>query len=397
MRDRQVALYPLTFIDEGDDVLVGRPDIESYAVFPADGAELVRRLHAGAWVNDVVDWYQKTYREAVDIDDLLDTLRDLSFLRETNAPVEAPAPVRLRGFARAVFSPPALFAYAVAVGAAVAVLVRDPSVRPTPSRVFFTRSLVVAQLALVVTEIPLLFLHESCHVLAGRRLNLSSSLSIGRRLYFVVFQTTMTKLFSVPRRKRYLPLLAGMIGDSVTFSILVLAAETDRLLDGSISVGGRLAVAIAYFTAVRFCWQFLFFLETDIHHVLATALGCADLRGMTRAYLRIRLWRIAGRPERAGAETYFSPRDLAVLRWFGPITLVGTVVLMLYAVVTAGPVLAGFATRIGHGMAAGTATAAFWDAVVSLLLFVAQFGLLVVLLVRDRWRRRALANSAARQ
>lgn len=388
MQNRKIALHPLTFVDEGNDVLVGRPDIESYAVFPTDGAELVRRLHSGDSVADVVDWYQATYQEAVDIDDLLDTLRELSFLRETSAPVETPPPVRLRGLGRAVFSPPALLAYAVAFGLAVAALLGDPAVRPTPSHVFFTRSLVIAQLTLVVTEIPLLFLHESCHVLAGRRLNLTSRLSVGRRLYFVVFQTTMTKLFSVPRRKRYLPLLAGMLGDMVVFSVLVLAAETDHRLDGSISVGGRLAVAMAYFTAVRFCWQFLFFLETDVHHVFATALGCADLRGMTRSYLRITWRRILGRPEPAGAQTYFSPRDLAVLRWFGPVTVVGTVVLVLYAIAVGGPVLAGFVHRIGHGMATGTTTATFWDAAVSLLLFVGQFGLLAVLLIRDRWRRR---------
>ena len=44
---RPVAMHPLIFLEESGDVVVGRPDIDSYGVFPADGAALVRQLAAG--------------------------------------------------------------------------------------------------------------------------------------------------------------------------------------------------------------------------------------------------------------------------------------------------------------------------------------------------------------
>ena len=42
--DMCVRLHTLTMVPEGPDVMVGRPDVGSYAVFPTEGAEILRRL-----------------------------------------------------------------------------------------------------------------------------------------------------------------------------------------------------------------------------------------------------------------------------------------------------------------------------------------------------------------
>ena len=44
--DRPIALYPLVYLDEDDQVTVGRADIDSYAILPPDGAALVRQLES---------------------------------------------------------------------------------------------------------------------------------------------------------------------------------------------------------------------------------------------------------------------------------------------------------------------------------------------------------------
>lgn len=395
----RVALHRLTFVEDGDHVLVGRPDIESYAVFPADGAEFLRRLRNGCTVAEATAWYEVTYREELDVEDFFDTLTELGFLRGTGDSAEEPdragdghsgdamagepAEVGLRRLAHWVFSPAAWVGYAALVATALVVLVRVRQVRPTPSAIFFTDSLTVVQFGLLAAEIPLILLHESFHVLAGRRLGLPSSLSIGRRLHFVVVQTTMTALFSVPARRRYLPLLAGIVADTVAASVLVLAAAVDRYADGSLSVLGRLAVAMAYLTMLRVAWQFLVVLETDMQHVLATALRCPGLGQMTGGYLWASLRRLLGRGDPDGEQTYYSPRERAVLRWFAPLTLVGVLALVGLAVATAGPVLTGLVHRIGHGLTSGAGHAGFWDSLVALALLLAQFGLLAGLLVRE--------------
>ena len=55
---------------------------------------------------------------------------------------------------------------------------------------------------------------------------LRSRLSVSRRLYFLTFQADLTRLWSVPRRARYGPLLAGMTWDAVVLTVALLLEAT---------------------------------------------------------------------------------------------------------------------------------------------------------------------------
>ena len=91
-------------------------------------------------------------------------------------------------------------------------MVRNHNLVPRYQHLFFTRSsLTILTLGIVLGQVPWMLLHESFHALAGRRLGLNSKLSIGRRFYYLVFVTSLDGLVAVPRRKRYLPMLAGMV------------------------------------------------------------------------------------------------------------------------------------------------------------------------------------------
>ena len=61
--DQPLHLHPLTFLEEGDEVTAGRADIDSYGMFPADGAALLRRLAAGSPPNEAAAWYTEQYGE----------------------------------------------------------------------------------------------------------------------------------------------------------------------------------------------------------------------------------------------------------------------------------------------------------------------------------------------
>ena len=67
--------------------------------------------------------------------------------------------------------------------------------------------------------------HEAFHAPDGRRLGLNSKLSIGRRFYYLVFVASLDGLVAVPRRKRYLPMLAGMVLDVLVAASLTVAAS----------------------------------------------------------------------------------------------------------------------------------------------------------------------------
>ncbi len=383
-------LHALTFVEEGDQVIIGRPDIDSFAVFPADAAAVVRRLDTGADPASVAAWYEETYGEPADIEDFIDTLRELGFVRSAaDGPDEIPAPlpVRWRRLGIAMFSVPALILYAAAVAAAGYLLVTVPALHPTPSRMFFTRSLIIVLVATTIAQFLGTFWHEGFHVLAGRRLGLPSTLSVGRRLNFIVIQTTLTGLMGVASRKRILPFLAGLIGDALLITFLTALAEAGRLA-GWPPLTGRVAVALIYVTILRMLWQAMIFLETDLYHVMASAVRCPDLHRMTRAYLWDRCARLRGRARPDDTEAGWTDRDRRTVRWYAPFVVGGSALILVLVAVNSLPLLAGLTVRIYHGVVTGSiASPGFWDSLVSGTVILAQFAILAAVAIRDRRRR----------
>lgn len=390
-----LRLYPLTFVDEGSQVVIGRPEIDSFAVFPPDAAAVVRRFQAGDDLASVAAWYQESYGESADLGDFVQTLLELDFIRPdgheyAHAPIASP--VRWQRLATVLLSGPALCLYALAAATTGYLMWRVPGLRPSPSAVFFSRSLLVVLLATSAAQLAGIAVHEGFHVLAGRRLGLLSRLSIGRRLYFLVFQTTLVGLLGVPSRKRILPFFAGLIADAVVVSALTATAEAVRL-GGWPPWVGRVAVGLAYVTVLRMLWQAMIFMETDLYHVLASALRCPDLHRMTRTYLRNRWTGWSKRLGQEAEESGWSARDLRIVRAYAPFVVAGSTLMIAAGAVTVVPGLAGLAVRVYRGVAEGSMGSPwFWDAAVSGIAVMSQFAVVGVLALRDRVRRRAAAR-----
>ena len=391
-----LAFHPLTFAPEGDDVVVGRRDIDSYGVFPPDGAALVRELAAGRPVPDAARWYEQTYGEAVDVDAFLETLADLELLRDAAEPVAAPRPVRWQRLGRALFSPIAALLYAGIVVLAIAVSVADPSVAPRPDHVFFVSSFVVVELTIVLGQLPLSAIHELAHLLAGRRLGLRSRIRLSNRFYFVVFETALDGLVSVPRRQRYLPMLAGMGADVVVMAGLTVAAA--GLPDGSLA--SRVCLALAFSTLPRIVWQWYLFLQTDIYFLVATLLGCIDLHGTARQWLANRWHQLVGRTDRLVDEASWHPADRRAVRWYGPLMLAGYAAAAAMMLVVAAPLawrLFGGAAKTLLGVGDESSTGATWDAAVLFAVSAAHVALAFILARRERRRPASISTIATQE
>jgi hypothetical protein len=395
-----LAFHPLSFVPEGEDVLVGRRGTDSYAVLPSDGAEVLERMTRGVTPRDVAAWYEESYGERLDIDDFVASMAELGFLREAGEPVAPESPVRLQRLARALFSPLAFGVYAVVIGAWFVVMTRHPDLVPDPEDVFFTKSMVLVQLLIVFGQIPLLCLHEGAHVLAGRRLGLPSELGFGTRLHvFVVFETRMPSLLSVPRRRRYLVFLAGMLLDVLAIAGLSLLAYSLRDTPGVGHTVSLVALAMVFPICTRFAYQFLLFLQTDVYYVAATALGCYDLHAATRTLVRNGISRVLRRPDRVRPLDTWTARDLRVARWYAPFFAVGVCVLVAVWLFALIPVFLGIARLTGEAISAGPSGARFWDATVFIVLNVAQLAFFAWVILRNwvRARERARAATAAPQ
>lgn len=381
MSATRLKFHPLTFVEERDGITVGRSDTESYAVLPADGAALLRRLAEGMPLSDAADWYRAKFGEFVDMTDFVATLHDLGFVRVEGEELADPPKVRFQALGRAAFSPVAWVCYiSIAVGC-VLVMTAHPQLRPHAQNVFFSSSLIVVQIGLALAQLPAVLWHESFHVLAARRLGLPSRLGISRRLYFVVLETELNGLLGVPRKQRYLPFLAGMVADVLLFSGLTLFAAAD--VSGGLSWAGRLALALAFTVLLRLAWQFYMFLRTDLYYVFVTALGCTNLHEVASAYLRGRFDWLPGVRPSTEDEASWSPRDRQMAPWFALLAIGGVGFLLMTAVFVIAPVVMEFGTRLGSALAIGAVGGArFWDSVVFLLIVTLEFVVLPLLVGR---------------
>lgn len=385
--DRPVPLHPLVFLEDGDEVTIGRADVDSYGIFPGEGAELVRRLVAGDTPRQAADWFERTYGEGVDIEDVVAGLDELDLVRKSGELVTRTAPVRFRRLGAALFSPLAWVVYAGLAAWALFVMVVNADLRPSYHNIFFSDYYMLIQVGLFAAAIPLLLLHESFHALAGRRLGITSRLRIGRRLYFIVLETSLDGLVAVPRRRRYLPIVAGLLADVIGIAVCTIAADLTRHPDGSLSGAGRFLLAVAFAALLRVIWQFFFYLRTDIYVLVTTVLGCVDLHGAARQIVRNRFRRLFGRSETD--ESLLHPIDRQVARWYSWLVVVGYTASLTTFVLAGAPVAYRFATGVIDRITSdGVPTPLLLDSIVFGGVAIVQCAVLGWLMVRERVQTR---------
>ncbi|MET9232096.1 hypothetical protein [Lentzea sp. NPDC003310] len=385
--DRPVPLHPLVFLEDGDEVTIGRADVDSYGIFPGEGAALVRRLVDGDTPRQAAEWFEREYGEEVDIEDVLAGLDELDLIRDSGEVAGQKAPVRFSGLGAALFSPIAWVLYAALAGWALFAMVAHADLRPTYHNIFFSDYYMVIQVGLFVAAIPLLLLHESFHALAGRRLGVRSRLRVGRRLYYIVLETSLDGLVAVPRRQRYLPIVAGLLADVLGIAACTVAADLTRHADGTLSGPGRFLLAVAFAALLRVVWQFFFYLRTDIYVLVSTVLGCVDLHGAALTVVRNRVRRLLGKPETD--ESALHPADRKVARWYSWLVVVGYTLSLTTFALAGFPVLHRFVTGVIARLTGdGVPTAQFLDSAVFAAVAIAQCALLGWLMVRERVQAR---------
>ena len=96
----------------------------------------------------------------------------------------------------------------------------------------------------------------------------------------------MTGIWAVPRKYRYLPLLAGPLVDltlaSLMILLLYLAHQEWIQLSHRTVMLVRATVLIYFFGLI---WQCYFFVRTDLYYVIANFFRCKNLMGDTEHFL----------------------------------------------------------------------------------------------------------------
>ncbi len=398
-----IRLRPLTLVEDTDETLVGDPQTATFVSVPAVGAVVLRALQRGASLHTAALEAEEHAGEPVDVEAFVEALRELGFVMNTNEDLEGmPAAVKLQRtapiqqrrwmtgldqrWARPFFSSAAWVVYAAALLFSIGSFILHPALFPKPEDAFVLDDHGLSMLILVLLGYLKTALHEGWHWLGARAAGVNARFGIDRRLCFLVFETDLSQLWSLPRRQRLGPQLAGMAADAFLLATLVavqLAAENGWM--SLPHVATNLASAMAFVIVAAMIWQSMVFLRTDLYGVLVTVTGCHNLWEVKNLLLRRAVRRLspAQREQLAAAH----PRDIAIGRWFRWIYLLGIPLTLAYYATFQIPILAGAMTWTVEGITTDPAQGRFWLTLAESLAIYAPLLLVLVTSFKARLDR----------
>jgi len=308
-RDSIVAVRPFTRQREGDEVVIGSPETGDFLAVPPEAVELLDLLALGKSFGEVCDLYFQDTGETPDLEDLLSHLQTKGIVETQVTGLageeQARRPVQEKTYhfskfpqsiAKMLFGRVTLACEATLIVVAIVLILRYHSLMPVPLDLVFYQQRALSWTLLTTFTYAGIFLHELAHLVAARAVGVNSRMGISHRMWYLVAETDLTGLWSVPRKQRYLPMLAGMIVDAAVAAslVLLLFAEHQHRLFLSPFVR-HLLRAMAFTNLLRILWQFFLFVRTDLYFVAVTYLNCKNLLLDTAAFLRNQLARVTTR------------------------------------------------------------------------------------------------------
>jgi hypothetical protein len=398
--DTHVVVHPLSRQSDAGGILVGRKDLGVFLLLPEDAVEVLDDLAQGKSVGEAATIYRQRHGVTPDLDDLLTSLEQRDFVRPLLAdgsPTETEAsdlprpPATLKSFHFEWISPrwaarlcgwPTLAAGGLIVLLAAAAVLLKPSLAPGWRAAYFPNKTAAGLLLLMVLGLFTTFLHEMAHLVAARSRGISCRFGIGTQLWFLVWETDMTGIWSLPRRQRYLPILAGPLFDLVTASALVLAGYAQD--SGWIVLQPRvlqLGRALLFIYLLRIAWQCYFFLRTDFYYALSNLLGCKSLMKDTKVFLRNTLARLL-RIGKVTDQSHIPAVERRMIPVYSVIWIVGRGLAFSMLLFVQIPLFFHYATlaidKFRHGtpsVGGGDATVPILTAIFFSIFFLSGFGL----------------------
>jgi putative peptide zinc metalloprotease protein len=391
-KDTVVVVHPFTKQQEGADVIIGRVDTGTFLAVPPEAVEVLEHLTQGRSVGEVAEISQS---ELAELDEFLSYLETKGFVKpriessnDSAADVKplihaAPKPVPMRyhfanfpqSLARFIFSRPVMAGCFVVMAIATFVMIRDPTLRTGTRDLYFPDRRTLSWTLLISFSYCTLFAHELAHLVAARALGVNSRLGIGYRLWYLVAETDLTGLWSVPKRERYVPLVAGTIMDAVSASVLILVLLIQKWQWPTVSFFlVRLERAMIFTYMLRLLWQCFFFLRTDFYYLIANFFDCRNLLKDTETFLFNQLARVFPKIRRI-SQSAIPAAEFRVIRAYSLVWLGGraAALTLLFAVTI--PLLTRYIRNLAGAFRIGISAdpSNFIDAFIVTCYFVVPF------------------------
>jgi molybdopterin/thiamine biosynthesis adenylyltransferase len=401
--DSRVTLFPLVESRDGDQFILGREETGTFLSLGELERRFLRLLEQGMTLRRAREAFGRCFDiPDVKIGTFLATLAESGFIAKVDGRPLREEPRERRFLLTGLqprhvsflFSRPAFALYGLLWLAAAVLLVRHPQYLPRYRDVYFLPSLSLSLIVNALMGWLIVMPHELFHLFAAKSVGCEAGIEIGHRLMFVVAQTDVTNLWKVPRRKRNLVYLAGMISDLVIASALIFALWlSDR---GTVALHPYVygfCKSVLFIIAFKLGWNFLFYMRTDLYYFLANLLRCQNLYGDTVAFLRNELAREVPWIRPVSADPV-PERERIWVRLYAVFFLVGT--LLTVGVFSVALLPLGLLVRnaISSGITAGVAGHRIFlvDSVVASSLILLQLALLAYAVMASRRKRRLVAR-----
>jgi putative peptide zinc metalloprotease protein len=302
-RDAVITVLPFTQQREGEDIIIGRVETGVFLAVPPEAVEILDDLSKGKTIGAVTDSYNLKYGEIPDLEDLLTFLEAkgiVSTIAVENHSEDHPSPHKSparrvhyhfstfpASIAQRIFSKSTLLACLVLIVVSGCLCVKHPELLPRARDLYFPDERTISWIVLLIANYTTLFVHEFAHLVAARALGVNSRIGISHRLWYLVAETDLTGLWSVPKEKRYLPMLAGILVDITSLCSLLLVVYMNKfywtLFPNHVV---RVMRAMAFTYLMRLAWQCLLYVRTDLYYVIAAFFNCKSLMRDTETFLR---------------------------------------------------------------------------------------------------------------
>lgn len=400
-----IEVHAFTRQKDGNEVVIGRPETNVFLALPEEALEILDNLARGKTVGEAQAEFARAHSIEPDIDNLLKALELRGFVRARGndsavnlrpGAGNLPADVRYHfanipeSVARRFFGPVQLTAYLTLIAAALVAAIVRPELIPGPGSLIFSEHRTAKIVSVGLLAYGTIFLHELAHLLAARAQGVKSRIGLSNRLWILVAETDMTGLWAVPRRQRYLPMLAGPLLDSVSASILflLLFAQSEGAFK-LLPMVEQFFRAMIFIYLFRLLWQCFLFVRTDFYYVLTTYFGCKNLMRDTQIFIGNLLRRLVGSPNLLD-QSYLPAHELRVVRLYSVLWVVGRGVALASLFLITLPILYQYLSSASRALYQGYGDGAykFIDAVVvgalNLLPLVAGLSLWITSIVRRR-------------
>ena len=404
-QNARVQFFPLLKRQEGEEYMVGRPEINAFIFLPAEGVALIELLEQGKTLAEAAQAFHERFGETPDVVEFVETLAAEQFVQSsstgdlpqaTAATVQAtPAAGHFSGIpqqmAAKFFVRPLLWLYGVYIAGAVALVILQPQYVPRSIDQLWHPLVMVSSLGMIAGSFSFAFMHEFFHLLATRAKGVPARLGISRRMLTLVAVTDISGLYAVEPKERFLPYMAGMLWDALAGSTFIyVLALSDAGIFSLAGVGYALCKAGVILCTMRLVWQVQVHLKSDVYFVVANWLRTRNLQADSIGYLR-NLWdRMRGRIPQYDLSAIPSRERMLVQRY--AILLVGLLgfywVSFVYLQL---PFLLKTVPAAARHVLAGWSEnpAAFGDSILYLAMLGFNYGMLLWVTVRDRRQQRS--------